>query len=139
MNAEFQIEYLDKPEWGIIGGGLSEYNQQQAGDDHGKNLCFVVRGPDQEILGGVIGATYWNWLYINLMWLKEELRGCGYGSRLLLKAEEEARQRGAKHAYLDTFSFQAPEFYRKHGYQVFGELPDFPAGHKRLFMKKMLQ
>ena len=138
MEDEFQIKYLDKPEWEIIGGGLSEFNQQQVGADHGENLCFVIIGPEQEILGGVIGATYWDWLYINLMWLKEDLRGSGYGSRLLQKAEDEARQRGAKYAYLDTFSFQAPEFYRKHGYQVFGKLQDFPEGHQRYFMKKTL-
>jgi GNAT superfamily N-acetyltransferase len=138
MEDDFQIKSLDKTEWGIIGGGLSEFNQQQAGDDHGKNLCFVITGPDNEILGGVIGATYWGWLYINLMWVKEDLRGSGYGSRLLQKAEDEARQRGAKQAYLDTFSFQAPDFYTKHGYKVFGELPDFPEGHQRYFMKKIL-
>ena len=138
MEDDYRIEYLEQPEWGIIGGGLSEFNEQQAGDDDGKNLCFVIRGQDQEILGGVIGATYWGWLYINLMWLKEDLRGNSYGSILLQKAEEEARQRGAKHAYLDTFSFQAPEFYKKHGYQVFGELSDFPEGHQRYFLRKKL-
>lgn len=138
MGEDYQIEYLDQPQWDIIGGGLSEYNKLQAGDDNGKNLCFVVRGPGQEIVGGVIGATYWNWLYINLMWVKEDLRGRGFGRQLLSMAEEEARKRGAKNAYLDTFSFQAPEFYKKHGYQIFGELPDFPTGHQRYFLKKEL-
>jgi hypothetical protein len=42
------------------------------------------------------------------------------------------------HAYLDTFSFQAPDFYKKLGYEVFGELQDFPHGHQRYFMKKRL-
>lgn len=138
MKSEYPIEYLEQPEWGIIGGGLSEFNEAQAGDDNGKNLCFVIRGTDEEILGGVIGATYWGWLYINLMWVKENLRGHGYGKRLLQKAEAEARQRGAKYAYLDTFSFQAPEFYKKQGYEIFGELPNFPEGHQRYFLKKTL-
>mgnify|MGYP001167514209 CR=1 FL=1 len=48
----------------------------------------------------MIGATYWDWLYINLMWIEDELRGCGYGQQLLLRAEEEGRKRGAKQAYL---------------------------------------
>jgi len=90
-------------------------------------------------MGGVIGATVWDWLNINLMWIKEDLRGCGYGQQLLELVEEEARKRGAKHAYLDTFSFQAPEFYKKIGCQVFGELNDFPDGHTRYFLKKELQ
>jgi ribosomal protein S18 acetylase RimI-like enzyme len=138
MEKEYQIVSLEEPAWGIIGGGINEYNQQQAGDDQGKNLCFVLQSPEQEIVGGVIGATYWDWFYINLMWIKDELRGRGYGHRLLTMAEEEARQRGARNAYLDTFSFQAPDFYKSHGYRVFGELPDFPPGHQRYFLTKQL-
>ena len=141
MDKEYHIAYDDKPEqsaWGIIGRGISDYNRQQAGDDKAQRLCFVLYAPDQEIVGGVVGATYWGWLYIDLLWVKDELRGRGYGHRLLTHAEEEARQRGAKHAYLDTFSFQAPDFYRQHGYQVFGELADFPPGHQRYFLTKQL-
>jgi len=138
MSETYQIVYMDKPEWAIIGQGISDYNAQQAGDDQGQNLCFVLKGPGDAVEGGVIAAVYWDWLYVNLMWLKEELRGQGYGARLLQMAEDEARQRGAKHAYLDTFSFQAPEFYKKYGYRVFGELPDFPQGHVRYFLVKDL-
>jgi len=82
--------------------------------------------------------TYWNWLYINLMWLPEDLRGQGYGRQLLEMTEDEGRKRGAKYAYLDTFSFQAPEFYKKLGYQNFGKLEDFPPGHTRYFLMKSL-
>ena len=138
MEEEYRIVSEDKPEWGIIGPAISAYNEQQAGDDQGRNLCFVVRGPDDEIVGGVIGATYWNWLHVDLMWVKEELRGRGYGGQLLAMAEEEARKRGAEHAYLDTFSFQAPGFYERYGYRVFGELEDCPTGHQRYFLTKEL-
>jgi GNAT superfamily N-acetyltransferase len=138
MNEEYEIVYLENPEWGVIGGGISEYNTQQAGDDSGKNLCFVVKTPGGEVVGGVIGATYWDWLYVNLMWVREDLRSSGYGQRLLALAEDEARKRGAKNSYLDTFSFQAPGFYKKFGYRVFGELPEFPTGHQRYFLTKQL-
>lgn len=138
MNEAYRIDYIEPPEWGIIGPAIHTYNIQHAGDDHGRSLCFVLRAADEEIVGGVIGATHWNWLHIDLMWVKEELRGCGYGHRLLTLAEEEARKRGAEHAYLDTFSFQAPDFYKRHGYQIFGELPDFPPGHLRYYLTKEL-
>ena len=72
------------------------------------------------------------------MWIKDEFCGRGHGHRLLTLAEQEARQRGAKNVYLDTFSFQAPDFYKRHGYQVFGELPDFPLGYQRYFLTKQL-
>jgi GNAT superfamily N-acetyltransferase len=133
-----QVEQPDQIPWGIIGGGISDFNTEQAGDDNGQNLCFVLQTPDKDVVGGVIGATHWDWFYINLMWIKEELRGHGYGHRLLTLAEDEARNRGAKHAYLDTFSFQALGFYENYGYAVFGELDDFPTGHQRYYLKKQL-
>ena len=71
---------------------------------------------------------YWDWFYVDLFWLREDVRGQGHGHRLIELAENEARKRGASRVYLDTFSFQAPDFYRDHGDQVFGELPDFLAG-----------
>ena len=123
MDKEINIVWVEKPgqvEWGTIGGGIGSYNQEQAGDDASKSLCFVIQGPDENILGGVIGAMHYDWLYVDLMWIKEELRGQGYGDKLLELTEEEARKRGAKNAYLDTFSFQAPGFYKKYGYQFFG-------------------
>jgi GNAT superfamily N-acetyltransferase len=101
-------------------------------------LCFVLQTTDEDIVGGIIGATYWDWFYINLMWIRDDYRSRGYGHQLLAQAEEEAKKRGAKFAHLDTFSFQAPEFYKKYGYQVFGELDHFPEGHTRYFLKKEL-
>jgi GNAT superfamily N-acetyltransferase len=141
MAGEYPIVYVEKPEesaWGVIGHGIADYNTQHAGDDKAQRLCFVVQTPDQEIVGGVVGIVYWDWLCIDLMWLKDELRGLGYGHRLLAAIEDEARKRGARHVHLDTFSFQAPEFYKKHGYRVFGELTDFPAGHQRYYLTKDL-
>lgn len=138
---KYQIVYVEKPEesaWGIIGRGLSQFNVQQAGDTKFKRLCFVLQGDDQVIVGGALGDLHWEWFHLDLLWIKEELRGRGYGHLLLLRIEEEARQHGARHAFLDTFSFQAPEFYRRHGYRVFGELPDFPPGHQRYFLTKEL-
>ena len=141
MDEKYQISYVEKPEdsaWEVIGGGIHRYNIQYAGDSHGKQLCFILHTPDHEIAGGLIGETHWGWFYISLLFVKDELRGCGYGHRLLTLAEDEARKRGAKNAYLDTFSFQAPDFYKQHGYRVFGELKDFPPGHQRYFFTKQL-
>jgi GNAT superfamily N-acetyltransferase len=138
MDKKIEIKYLEEPAWEVIGGGISTFNTKMAGDDHGKNLCFVLENADGDVLGGVIGVTFWNWLFINLMWLPENLRGMGYGQKLLEMAEEKGRERGAKFAYLDTFSFQAPGFYEKFGYREFGKLEDFPPGHTRYFMMKDL-
>jgi GNAT superfamily N-acetyltransferase len=141
MNEEYAIVSVEKPTdpmWEAIGGGLHQFNVQRAGTPRGKSVCLMIYGPNQEIAGGLIGEIHWDWFYVNLMFVKEELRGHGYGHRLLTLAEDEARKFGAKNAYLDTFSFQAPGFYQKHGYQVFGELRDFPPGHQRYYLTKQL-
>ena len=138
MDEEYHIERADEPAWDIIGRGIRDYNNRQAGDGQGKSLCFVLRAADGSIVGGVIGETHWNWVFVNLMWVKEELRGLGYGRQLLAMAEAEARQCGATESYLDTFSFQAPGFYKKNGYQVFGVLENFPPGHQRYYLTKAL-
>ena len=138
MNKELQILSVDNPEWAVIGGGIHTFNIEQAGEDNGQMLCFILQGADQEIVGGVIAATHWDWLNIDLMWIKAEFRGQGYGHKLLIQVEDKARELGARKAYLDTFTFQAPEFYQRHGYQVFGELQNFPTGHQRYYMTKEL-
>lgn len=141
MNEEYRIVHVDQPgqaEWRAVGGGISAYNEQHAGDDNKQFLCYVLRSPGDEIVGGAIGVTHYDWLHIDLLWIREDLRGRGYGHRLLTLAEDKARERGARNAYLDTFDFQAPAFYKKHGYEVFGELPDFPAGHRRIYLTKEL-
>lgn len=141
MDSPYRIVYVEDPgqsAWGIIGRGIDEYNREQAGDYHGQTLCYAIQAPGGEIAGGVVAQVYWDWLYVDLMWMRAELRGQGYGHELLTRVEEEARRRGAKQAFLDTFSFQAPGFYEKHGYRVFGELADFPHGHRRFYMTKEL-
>ena len=80
--------------------------------------------------------TQWNWLFIKLLWVSEELRGQGFGRALMSSAEQEALARGCTNIYLDTFSFQARDFYERLGYEVFGQLTDFPPGHKRYFLQK---
>lgn len=141
MSEEYEIALVEDPErsvHGIIDRGLNDFNQQQAGDAHYGRICFALYAPDHEIVGGILGETHWNWLFIELLWIREDTRHHGYGHRLLVSLEEEGRRRGAQMAYLDTFSFQAPEFYKRHGYRVYGELKDFPPGHQRLYLMKEL-
>jgi len=138
MEKEYPVIAVDEPDWETIGGGIHNFNIQQAGENHHQRLCYVIQGPEEEVLGGVIAEVYWNWLYIDLMFVKEDYRGQGYGRRLLNTIENKARELGARNVFLDTFSFQAPEFYKKYGYQVFGELEGFPDGHQRYYLTKTL-
>lgn len=118
--------------------GLVAYNAAQAGPSKWKRFAVSVRDDAGTIKGGVVGSTLWNWCFIELVWLDEALRGTGLGTDLMARAEAVAAKRGARHVYLDTFSFQGDGFYQKLGYEVYGELGDFPPGHRRIWLKKDL-
>ena len=113
-------------------------NNRTDSEGNYKPLAIFLRDADNQIMGGLVGETCWQWLYVDVLWVHGSLRGAGYGEALLAAAEQQAMKRGCQYAYLDTFSFQAPEFYQKRGYIVFGELPNFPQGYRRYFLKKEL-
>jgi len=141
MTESYRIALVeDPPDAAItaVGFGVRDHNQSHAGSEDHTRLCLFLYAPDDTVVGGLIGSTYWNWLHVSLLWVKEGLRGRGHGARLLALAEDEARKRGAKSAFLDTFSFQAPDFYLRQGYTVFGRLDSFPEGHQRYFLSKQL-
>jgi GNAT superfamily N-acetyltransferase len=124
-----------------VKAGLSVFNRQviqfDASDEY-RPVHLLVRANDGTVMGGLLGGTWWGWLYINILWVHEDLRGQDFGSDLMRVAEHEALQRGCHSAYVDTHSFQALPFYQKLGYAIFGELDDFPTGHKRYFLQKRL-
>lgn len=101
-------------------------------------LGFFLRNSRGEWLGGLTGYIWGGWLHVNLVWVSETLRGKGHGTRLMDAAEALALERGAFSVTLETHSFQAPDFYAKRGYQVFGRLEDYPPGHAKLFLRKRL-
>lgn len=126
------------PDSRIVQQHLMAYNQAAVGEDHYTPLHLIAYEDSNAVIGGLLGVTYWNWLELNILWLREDLRGQGLGSRLLGMAEAEALRRGCGRAHLDTFDFQALGFYQKHGYSVFGQLDDQPAGHTRYYLRKTL-
>jgi GNAT superfamily N-acetyltransferase len=101
-------------------------------------LDIFMRDAGGAIVGGITAATFWGWLDVDTLWVSEELRGRGFGARLLAEAEAEARRRGCRHARLDTYSFQARGFYAKQGYRVVGEMVDFPPGSTFYWLRKDL-
>ena len=117
---------------------MAEFNRSQVGDDNHRALAIFLRDRQDTIIAGLTGGTYWGWLHIDILWVDEQIRGQGYGRKLLAAAEQEAARRGCQYTHLDTMSFQARGFYEKQGYVVFGELKDLPQGHRRYYLKKAL-
>jgi len=116
---------------------LGDYNASFLDDNRYDYFGLFVRGDADAIRAGLIGNCYVDWLFINLLWVHSDLRRRGIGSGLIAEAERRAIAFGCHSAYVDTFSFQGPEFYPRFGYKVFGTL-DYPPDHKRIFLQKKL-
>jgi GNAT superfamily N-acetyltransferase len=137
--ADYMISMDDQPSEADIRAlirNLVSYNDAQAEKENWQHLAIFIRDVQGEMVGGLYGYTHWGWLFISHLWLGESLRRLGYGTQLVARAEQEAVNRGCRHAHLDTFEFQALGFYQKLGYQVFGSLEGFPEGYTRYFLQK---
>jgi GNAT superfamily N-acetyltransferase len=121
----------------LLGDGLGEYNRPFLRDNSYAYFGIFVRGDAGVIRAGLIGHVYAGWLFIKYLWVHADLRRTGIGSNLLAEAERHALALGCHSAWLDTFSFQGPEFYPKFGYREFARL-DYPPDHQRIFLKKQL-
>jgi len=118
---------------------INEYNFTTTGIRDARLLVILLRDSAGRIYAGLSGHTWGGVGEVRFLWVDEQRRHAGIGSRLLRAAEEEAGSRGCRKIVLSTHSFQAPGFYLKHGYVVTGEFPDYPRGHKSIFLEKPLR
>ena len=122
----------------FVNSALAKFNEEKAGADNHELLNIVEYDENNSIIAGILGGTYWGWLHIDILRVAEKCRKQGIGSKLLKAAEEEAKKRGCHSVHLDTMSWQAPEFYKKHGYKIISELENIPAGNKKFHLIKEL-
>jgi ribosomal protein S18 acetylase RimI-like enzyme len=131
-----------KEEVGFIDNKIIEYNLLKMNAENKElftDINFVIKDDSGKILAGIVGQKYYcNAAYIDLLWVDNEIRGKGLGSKLLNQFESKARELDCIMIHLDTFDFQAPSFYEKNGYQLYGTLIDNPIGHKRFYYNKKL-
>jgi GNAT superfamily N-acetyltransferase len=117
---------------------LYEFNSQTTGIVDTLGIFVFGRDAQGEIVAGLCGHTWGGCCEIRQVWVHEMHRGQGMGRRLLAVAETEARRRGCFQMVLATYSFQAPEFYRKMGFEIVASFPDYPCGHQHLHLRKVL-
>lgn len=124
-----------------IDQGLHQYNVAHLGEDvinRYTRVAVAARDEAGQLIGGIYGDLFWEWLHIETLWVSESARGEGIGSELLMRLEQEAVAGGAGGAHLETTSFQALGFYQRHGYEIFGELEGKPSGVTWYYLKKQL-
>ncbi|MAN77598.1 GNAT family N-acetyltransferase [Pelagibacterium flavum] len=116
---------------------LAEASEKSRPGANVRRISFLLKDPHTgAAAGGLIGNAIYEWLFINLLAVPESLRGQGYGAELMARAESWAREQNLTGMWLDTFAFQAPEFYAKLGFTPFGTINDHPAGSRRIFFQK---
>jgi GNAT superfamily N-acetyltransferase len=120
----------------VVSDGLDEYNAQQIGIRDWRPLAVLLRDGD-EVVGGLTGRTSLGLWFVDLMYLPDRLRGSGLGAEILRRAEAEAVRRECRSGVL--YTFQAPGFYEKLGWRIFGEVPSHVPGATRLYLTKRLQ
>ncbi len=136
---EFELTASPSPEeLAAITDALSAFNTGDVGPSDRRPLAVLIRDTDGKVTGGLSGFTAWGWLFIQMLYIPDTLRGTGLAGEILAKAEDEARTRGCRGAWIDTFSPLALRAYLRQGYEVFGELQDFPEGRTRSFLHKNL-
>jgi len=124
-----QVQYLEDR--------IYEFNSGATGITGGEWLAIFVKD-EGRIVAGICGSTWGGCLEIRQFWVEDARRKQGLGTRLLATAEQEARRRGCRQILLMTFTFQAPAFYAKHGFEVVAVADDHTRGHKNLLLRKCL-
>lgn len=137
----YDIELEENPgsdDLAALAVGLTEHATSLLPRPGFRRVALFHRGEHRQVLGGLSGLINWNWAFVQNFWVAEALRHRHLGSQLLREFESYARAQGCAWIHLDTFSFQAPDFYETRGYQRFASLDDYPEGCARYFYKKAL-
>ena len=122
----------------VVADHLDTYNVAVTGFHEYSPVNLFLRDAGDEVVGGLLGSIWGGVLYVRILWVSETLRWRGFGRRLMEMGERRAMERGCRHVFLDTFSFQAPDFYEKVGYQTYAKAEDWPVGHAHHFLRKDL-
>jgi GNAT superfamily N-acetyltransferase len=137
------ISSSTKEEKKYVLDSLVQYNNRQVPftqEDVFEDIDLVAKDGTGKVIGGINSMFYcWKILFIDILWVDEAYRGQGIGSQLMHKIQEIASEKGCCLIHLDTFEFQAKDFYLKQGFEIYGVLEDCPPGHNRIYFKKKIQ
>jgi len=117
---------------------INQFNYRTTGFHDGRSLAAFLRDESGALRAGLAGHTWGGCCEVRFLFVRESERRTGLGTALLRAAEHEARARCCDQVVLSTHSFQAPAFYRRHGYVEVGRAPGYPRGHAQIYLRKGL-
>jgi ribosomal protein S18 acetylase RimI-like enzyme len=134
----FEIESISEQESVVkfLDDRIYEFNSSEIMQCDGEQFTKIIRDADNNIIAGITG---WSWAHISeitLLWVKESFRRKNLGAKLLAEAERHITTKGCSAVMVRSYSFQAPRFYEKHGYEICCTVNDFPKGHKQFCLMK---
>ncbi|OGM59575.1 hypothetical protein A3A75_05885 [Candidatus Woesebacteria bacterium RIFCSPLOWO2_01_FULL_39_10] len=122
----------------VLSEGLLAHHAKNGHPRKSEKYSIFLKSTNGKVLGGVIVTFLWNGMEVNSLWVDDSISRQGWGRKLMTAVEEEAVKRGCTIAYINTFSYQAPGFYEKLGYKLYGKLEDFPEGSAKNHFSKRL-
>ena len=135
---QLRLENTESQKAQEIGGLIRSYNRSKREAAESEPLNIYVEDEQGQLMAGLVAETFGNWLEIEYLFVKEDIRGQGIGSQLLQQAESEAKKRNCRFAFVNTYQFQAPAFYQKYGYKEVFTLKDYPYTGQRHYYQKDL-
>ena len=135
---QIRLENIESQKSQVIGDLIRSYNCSKREAAESEPLNLYVEDDSGELMAGLVAVTFGNWLEIEYLFVKEDLRGQGIGSKLLQQAESEAKKRNCRYVFVNTYQFQAPAFYQKQGYKEVFTLKDYPYTGQRHYYQKNL-
>lgn len=130
---------LNKKDKEVLSKGMLAHHASQGHERKVEYSSILLRNKEGKLVGCVTISFLWNGMEILTLWVDDSIRGQGWGTKLMQAAEDEGVKRGADFAYTNTFSWQAPEFYQKLGYTLYGKLENFPEGDTLSYFRKDLK
>ncbi len=134
----FRLENRESKKTQELGNLIRAYNQSKREPSKSEPLNIYVEDEQGNLIAGMVAETFGNWLEIEYLYVQEDFRGQGIGSNILNRAEKEARERKCNYSFVNTYQFQAPDFYKKHGYEEVFALKEYPYTGERYYYTKEL-
>ena len=135
---ELKLENTESERTHELANLIRAYNRANREQSKSEPLNIYLEDEKGNLVAGMVAETFGNWLEIEYLYVSDSLRNQGLGSRILELAENESRNRGCKYSFVDTFNFQAPKFYEKHGYKEVFALKKYPYIGERYYYTKEL-
>ena len=135
---KFKLENVDSEKAKEIVNLIRSYNRINREPSKSESLNIYIEDDCGNLIAGMVAETFGYWLEIEYLYVRDDLRGKGIGSKILEKAEKESKSRGCKYSFVNTFNFQSPNFYKKHGYKEVFALNEYPYTGERYYYTKVL-